>query len=120
MYVGSMIGTAADLEAVVVGFLAALGERAPAPAAAPERALPARVLALASDIAARHRDRVADERTAEDVHVAAVIVAAYRLLAGLLPDAELHALLRECWLAGTGGDLLGDSDWADPRLDPLG
>ena len=119
MYVPAMSGHAGETEAVVAGFLAALAERAaPAPVPAPIRALPARILALAGEIEARHRARVDGSPAAEDLRAAAVVLAAYRLLAGALPASELCPLLGECWLRGLRRARV-DGAWFDASDDPL-
>lgn len=86
-----MISSATQADAAVAGFLARLIEQAPAPA----RSLPARVLILADDIAARHT-ACAHARSAL-LRPAAVVVAAYRILSGALPARDLTALLHDCW-----------------------
>ena len=95
-----MIGHAAETEAAVAGFLAALAERAAPALPASGQALPARILSLAGEIEARHRARVDRSPAADNLRAAAVVLAAYRSLAGALPACELCALLGDCWLLG--------------------
>jgi hypothetical protein len=100
-------------DAVADGFLAELVEQAPAASGLADS-----ILTVAGDIAARHCARFGG---APDVSAAAVALAAYRVLAGALPAAELRRLLRDCWERG-----LRDQRRADRRAragaspDPFG
>jgi hypothetical protein len=108
-----------ETEALVAGFLAALAHRTPAGAAAApcEGPLPDRVLRLAGAIAARHRDRAADDESRQHLRAAAVVLAAHHLLAGALPGDELGALLRDCWLRGVRRARPAAA-WLDAWADP--
>ncbi len=93
-----MISSAAQADAAVAGFLARLAEQAPVPAAPCFYALRARVLILADDIAARHTARAAHAGCRSLLRPAAVVVAAYRILSGVLPAEDLSDLLFDCWM----------------------
>jgi hypothetical protein len=117
------IDRSAPFDHAVDGFLAALLDGAP-----PSTGLACRVLAAAGDIEARQRGRSsprsgADSRDAIErgQELPALVLAAYRVMAGALPACELGELLRDCWRRGLRAELrAGAVAWVHSSADPFG